>query len=85
MSQRDVSSTRPKDAIYSSIVFGEADPPGFLARFNATLTTMHWKIAALSLVVTISAMAKTAKHPFTFEDMMKLKRLSEPVPSPDGK
>ncbi|HWY50705.1 MAG TPA: S9 family peptidase [Chthoniobacterales bacterium] len=25
------------------------------------------------------------KHPFTFEDMMKLKRLDEPVPSPDGK
>ncbi len=27
----------------------------------------------------------SAKHPFTFEDMMKLKRLDEPVPSPDGK
>ncbi len=26
-----------------------------------------------------------AKHPLTFEDMMKLKRVSEPVPSPDGK
>src|SRR5271167_1468689 len=25
------------------------------------------------------------KHPFTFEDMMKLKRVTEPVPSPDGK
>src|SRR5438552_2847676 len=25
------------------------------------------------------------KHPFTFEDMMKLKRVHEPVPSPDGK
>src|SRR5436309_742131 len=25
------------------------------------------------------------KHPFTFEDMMKLKRVSEPVPSPNGK
>jgi dipeptidyl aminopeptidase/acylaminoacyl peptidase len=25
------------------------------------------------------------KHPFTFEDMMKLKRVAEPVPSPDGK
>src|SRR5436305_2824827 len=29
--------------------------------------------------------AQTAKHPFTFEDMMKLKRVDEPVPSPDGK
>jgi dipeptidyl aminopeptidase/acylaminoacyl peptidase len=27
----------------------------------------------------------TGKHPFTFEDMMKLKRVDEPVPSPDGK
>ena len=26
-----------------------------------------------------------AKHPFTFEDMMELKRVGEPVPSPDGK
>ena len=26
-----------------------------------------------------------AKHPFTFEDMMTLKRVAEPVPSPDGK
>jgi dipeptidyl aminopeptidase/acylaminoacyl peptidase len=26
-----------------------------------------------------------AKHPFTFADMMKLKRVGEPVPSPDGK
>jgi len=26
-----------------------------------------------------------AKHPFTFEDMMALKRVSEPVPSPDSK
>ena len=26
-----------------------------------------------------------AKHPFTFEDMMKLKRVGEPAPSPDGK
>ncbi len=27
----------------------------------------------------------TAKHPFTFEDMMKLKRVGAPLPSPDGK
>ena len=32
----------------------------------------------------IPAFAQT-KHPFTFEDMMKLKRVEEPVPSPDGK
>src|SRR5438105_8912981 len=29
--------------------------------------------------------SSTTKHPFTFEDMMKLKRVDEPVPSPDGK
>src|ERR1700733_8841003 len=29
--------------------------------------------------------AAQAKHPFSFEDMMKLKRVGEPVPSPDGK
>jgi hypothetical protein len=26
-----------------------------------------------------------AKHPFTFEDMMRLKRVGAPQPSPDGK
>ena len=30
-------------------------------------------------------LAAQARHPFTFEDMMKLKRVGEPVPSPDGK
>src|SRR5580658_5657985 len=29
--------------------------------------------------------AAQAKHPFTFEDMMKLKRVGEPEVSPDGK
>jgi len=33
---------------------------------------------------TFSAVAQ-AKHPFTFEDMMKLKRVGEPVVSPDGR
>ena len=39
------------------------------------------------LLASISAEAQTtaAKRPFTFEDMMKLKRVNEPVPSPDGK
>src|SRR6204780_800874 len=32
----------------------------------------------------LSAYART-KHPFTFEDMMKLKRVGEPEVSPDGK
>jgi dipeptidyl aminopeptidase/acylaminoacyl peptidase len=36
------------------------------------------------LLVTLPVFSQ-AKHPFTFEDMMKLKRVAEPVPSPDGK
>jgi dipeptidyl aminopeptidase/acylaminoacyl peptidase len=38
----------------------------------------------LTLVFTFPALAQ-AKHPFTFEDMMKLKRVGEPEVSPDGK
>jgi dipeptidyl aminopeptidase/acylaminoacyl peptidase len=39
-------------------------------------------VAALLLALPLAAQTK---HPFTFEDMMKLKRIGEPVPSPDGK
>ena len=43
-------------------------------------------VRALLLVLFASTIfAQTAKHPFTFEDMMKLKRVGAPVPSPDGK
>src|SRR5436190_13737285 len=49
-------------------------------------------LVALSLALTTSLLAQTpgpgvssGKHPFTFEEMMKLKRLGAPVPSPDGK
>jgi dipeptidyl aminopeptidase/acylaminoacyl peptidase len=49
--------------------------------------------AAASLVFACSLFAQTpspsvsgnTKHPFTFEDMMALKRVGAPVPSPDGK
>jgi len=45
---------------------------------------------AVVLFVASSAFAQTPspapqKHPFTFEDMMALKRVGAPVPSPDGK
>src|SRR6266699_3571515 len=33
----------------------------------------------------VPAVHAQGKHPFTFEDMMALKRVEEPVPSPDGK
>ena len=39
------------------------------------------------LLISSTALAQTPsqKRPFTFEDMMKLKRVGAPVPSPDGK
>jgi dipeptidyl aminopeptidase/acylaminoacyl peptidase len=46
-------------------------------------------LLAVSLSLATSLLAQTPspsqKHPFTFEDMMKLKRVGAPVPSPDGK
>jgi dipeptidyl aminopeptidase/acylaminoacyl peptidase len=41
--------------------------------------------ALLLLATSVLAQMPTQKHPFTFEDMMKLKRVGAPVPSPDGK
>jgi dipeptidyl aminopeptidase/acylaminoacyl peptidase len=42
-------------------------------------------LALLAIIAfTFPALAQ-AKHPFTFEDMMKLKRVGEPEVSPDGK
>jgi dipeptidyl aminopeptidase/acylaminoacyl peptidase len=45
---------------------------------------MRRLVGLLILCLTLPAFSQ-AKHPFTFEDMMKLKRVGEPVPSPDGK
>ena len=47
-------------------------------------------LAAISFLLVSLMFAQTPspapqKHPFTFEDMMKLKRVGAPVPSPDGK
>ncbi len=41
-------------------------------------------ISLALIALTFSAIAQ-AKHPFTFEDMMKLKRVGEPEVSPDGR
>jgi len=38
-----------------------------------------------ALITFASFVAAQAKHPFTFEDMMKLKRVGDPQVSPDGK
>ena len=42
-------------------------------------------LAFLALTVFAFSAFAQAKHPFTFEDMMKLKRVGEPEVSPDGK
>jgi len=45
---------------------------------------MRRLVFLLVLLFSLPAFSQ-ARHPFTFEDMMKLKRVGEPVPSPDGK
>jgi dipeptidyl aminopeptidase/acylaminoacyl peptidase len=42
-------------------------------------------IPALLLISSAALAQSPQKRPFTFEDMMKLKRVGAPVPSPDGK
>jgi dipeptidyl aminopeptidase/acylaminoacyl peptidase len=37
------------------------------------------------LVAAIALPSAAQRHPFSFEDMMALKRVEEPIPSPDGK
>ena len=50
---------------------------------------MHWKTLIISLAIAAAIWPQNCgadeKRPFTFEDMMKLKRVGEPAPSPDGK
>src|SRR5258708_4351663 len=45
------------------------------------------RVCLFFLAVLVSALPLVAqnKHPFTFEDMMALKRVEEPEVSPDGK
>jgi len=42
-------------------------------------------LPCLALIVLSFSVAAQTKHPFTFEDMMKLKRVGDPQVSPDGK
>jgi dipeptidyl aminopeptidase/acylaminoacyl peptidase len=54
-------------------------------RFNGTLPAMK-ALVILAFFLTATAFAQTSqKRPFTFEDMMALKRVGAPVPSPNGK
>ncbi|PZR76020.1 MAG: S9 family peptidase [Chthoniobacterales bacterium] len=43
------------------------------------------KLTILAVVCLAGVAPAQTKHPFTFEDMMKLKRVGAPQPSPDGK
>src|SRR5256885_5285682 len=45
----------------------------------------HTLFFLLFATIALAGKNTAAKRPFTFEDMMKLKRVNEPVPSPDGK
>jgi dipeptidyl aminopeptidase/acylaminoacyl peptidase len=54
-------------------------------RFNGTLPVMK-ALVTLAFFLAATAFAQTSqKRPFTFEDMMALKRVGAPVPSPNGK
>ena len=46
---------------------------------------MKFLLAILLALAAVTFAQSQPKHPFTFEDMMKLKRVGSPVPSPDGK
>src|SRR5713101_7469900 len=54
-------------------------------RMKLRLSAFIFVFASATFAQTASQNSAIAKHPFTFEDMMALKRLGEPVPSPDGK
>src|SRR4029453_817888 len=60
------------------------------ARNDRTTNSRAMKtVLFVALILTSSGFAQTpsppTKRPFTFEDMMKLKRVGAPAPSPDGK
>jgi dipeptidyl aminopeptidase/acylaminoacyl peptidase len=57
--------------------------------FRSSARALRFMKASIALILALTAslfgQAPPQKHPFTFEDMMKLKRVGAPVPSPDGK
>jgi dipeptidyl aminopeptidase/acylaminoacyl peptidase len=53
--------------------------------FSARVLRLMKKFLAITLLLATSTFAQAVKRPFTFEDMMALKRVGAPVPSPDGK
>src|SRR5229473_4343220 len=59
--------------------------PATLSRLPRSIRMRRLVFVLFALIAfTFPALAQ-AGHPFTFEDMMKLKRVGEPQVSPDGK
>jgi dipeptidyl aminopeptidase/acylaminoacyl peptidase len=52
---------------------------------NRRIAAVRNLLFVVAIVGFAAFMVAQAKHPFTFEDMMKLKRVGEPQVSPDGK
>src|SRR3954463_10786258 len=52
---------------------------------TALLFAFFLAASALGQTTPVNPTAAAAKRPFTFADMLALKRVAEPVPSPDGK
>jgi Tol biopolymer transport system component len=56
-----------------------------LRAFTRTATFVIAFVLAAGTLLQPHAQSGSGKHPFTFEDMMKLKRVSGPAISPDGR
>src|SRR5437870_1988999 len=54
-------------------------------KMNPTQMKMFAAISFLASSLLAQPQSPSGKHPFTFEDLMALKRVGAPVPSPDGK
>src|SRR5229473_392724 len=59
--------------------------PATLSRLPRSIRMRRFFALVFAIIAFTSFAVAQAKHPFTFEDMMKLKRVGEPVVSPDGK
>jgi len=59
--------------------------PATLFRLPRSILMRRFLLVSLALIAFAFPVFAQAKHPFTFEDMMKLKRVGEPEVSPDGK
>src|SRR6266404_4097018 len=79
--EEPVSARRPNQHARRVRYPGQLHAP----RFDRTLRPMKSLIAGIFFLAATAFAQTSQKHPFTFEDMMALKRVGSPVPSPDGK